>query len=98
MTQDKVNAVVLAEIGKPVPGEPALHADDQVITIGLDQFHQSLRTSLDVLMDKDLPLRVDEADLEVFSMQVDTAVMLVCFGVESHLSFLQFVVYRSDLF
>ena len=25
-------------------------------------------------MDKDLPLRVDEADIEVFSMQVDTTV------------------------
>jgi hypothetical protein len=65
VTQDKVNAVVFTKIGNPVPGEQALHDDDQAIEIGLDQFHQSLRTGLDILVCNDLPIVFDRADIEV---------------------------------
>ncbi len=52
MTQDKVNSVALPAIGSQVPGKQVLYADDQVIEIELDQFHQSLQAGLDVHMTK----------------------------------------------
>ena len=74
------NAVVFTAISNPVPGEQALHANDQVIEIELDQFHQSLWTSLDSLVCDDLPIVFDEADIEVLGVQFYSAVMLVRFG------------------
>jgi hypothetical protein len=69
MPQDKIKAVDFTELSNLVPVKQALHADNQVIEIGLDQFHQSLRMVLDIFVCDDLPIGFDEADIEVLGVQ-----------------------------
>jgi hypothetical protein len=44
---------------------------------------------LDVLMEDDRAFLVQDADVEVFRVQINTAIVRVILGVEFHVSFLQ---------
>jgi len=68
-----------AQVSNPVPGEHAFHANHQIVTIGCDDFQQSTRRGLDILVDQRIALLIKNA-----RMQIDTAVMFVCLGVEFH--------------
>jgi hypothetical protein len=81
---DKGDHLLLAEIGDPLPGKPALHADHQVFAAGCDERQQVLGSSLDVLVYQDSTVVVQDADVERAGMQIDAAVMHVRLGVESH--------------
>ena len=60
------------------------NTNNQVIHVGFNHLHERLGAGFDVLMDKDISLLVEDADIEAAGMQVDTAVMFMCLGVEFH--------------
>ena len=45
---------------------------------------ERLRVGFDVLVNKDISLLVEYADIQSAGMQINTAVMLMCLGVEFH--------------
>ena len=73
-----------AEVGQPVPAEDAFHAYDQVVKIGKDQFEKQLRIGFDVFVNFDLAPVADNADVHFSGVQIDSTVMFVLSGVESH--------------
>jgi hypothetical protein len=84
VAQNEANLVFPAKISDPVPGEHAFNADDQIIPVGFNQLHENLGVGFDVLVDKDVSLLVQYADIQAAGMQIDTAVMFMCLSVEFH--------------
>ena len=84
MTEDKGDVFRGAEIGQPVPGEHALGAHHQIIPIGGDGFEEGFRLGLDVAMEQDVPFLAEDAQVHFVGVQVDSTVMLVLLGVQSH--------------
>jgi len=48
VTEDEIDLLVGTQVGEPVPGEHALDADHQVVTVRLDQAQEGLGPSRDV--------------------------------------------------
>jgi hypothetical protein len=88
MTEDELDPLPSAEIGEPVPGEHALDGDDEVVTVGRDGLYKGLRMTPHVLVQEDLALPVEDAQVHGLGMQIDPAVVGVRLGVESHGSLL----------
>ena len=84
MSQHEGQALLRAQIGDPVPGEHALHGDDQVVPVGSDHGEERLRLGAEVFVDRDLALLVEDAHVDRSRVQVDSAVILVLQGVETH--------------
>jgi len=72
------------EIGQPVPGEHALGADHQIIPVRSDGLEEGCRFGLDVAMEQDVPFLTEDAQVHFVGVQIDSAIMLVLFGVQSH--------------
>lgn len=89
MAEDKTDVLPATEIGKPVPGEDALDAHDQILAVRLDQLQEGVFLTRDILVNQNLGLAIDDADIHHLCMQVDPTVMLVLTGVESHDGLLQ---------
>ena len=96
MSKNKRDSFHLTEISQPMPGEDALDTHHDVFPIGCDQFQEPIRLCRNILMEEDLPLIVQDADVHHFGMQVDSAVVLVRSVVNSHLTFLLCVVVTLD--
>jgi hypothetical protein len=66
-----------AGIGQPLPGEHALGGDGEVVAEGLDFLEEEGEVVvLDVLMQNDVALAVDDADVHGAGVEVDSAVVL----------------------
>ncbi len=63
VTQNEGNGLFRAEVGKPVPEEDALDADNNILPIGSDQLQKLLRVGGEILVGQDLPFLVDDADV-----------------------------------
>jgi hypothetical protein len=50
MTEDKMDALVLAEVSYPVPAMHALDTDDQIVAIGFDQLHEQIWLGRDLFV------------------------------------------------
>jgi hypothetical protein len=61
----------------------ALYRDDHTLTIGRHGLEKRLRTGFHVPMQQDLAVLVEDTDIHGAGMQIDAAVKLVLFGVES---------------
>ncbi len=72
------------EVGQPVPGEDAFDTDDQVLPVGRNGLEKRLWACGHIPVHKDLSILVQDAEVHGAGMQVDAAVKLVLFGVESH--------------
>ena len=88
VAEDEGDALLGAEVRQPVPGEDALHGDHEVVAVGGDRPQEALRIAGEVAVEEHLALLVEDADVHGSRVQVDSAVVLVCFGVESHGSLL----------
>ena len=77
MTEDKFDAFLAAEIGKPVPGEHAFHADHQVVAERRYRPEKGFRRAGDVAMQKHIALRIQNAEKHLSGMKVDSAVMFL---------------------
>jgi hypothetical protein len=71
------DALVVTQVGQPVPGEHALAADDQVLAVGLDRPEERLRVGGQVLLEDRLALVVQDVDEHGPGVQVDAAVKSV---------------------
>ena len=85
MTEDEGDAFALGtEIGQPVPGEDALDGDDEVVAIGRDDLQKRFGVRGQVLVDQNLAVAVEDADVHRFRVQIDAAVVAMLVRVESH--------------
>jgi hypothetical protein len=84
MTKDKSYLLLPTKVSHPVPGEHTLNTNDQVIQVRFNYLHKRLGIGFDVLVDQDISLLVEDADIEASGMQINSAVMLMCLRVEFH--------------
>ena len=83
--QDEFEAGGLAGIGLPVPAEPALAANGQLVPVGLDQLEEEGEVVVfDVGVDQFFALAIHDADVHLASVQIDSAVELGGGGVILH--------------
>lgn len=82
--EDEGDVFFGTEIGQPVPGEHALGANHQIVPIGGDGLEESCRFGLEVAMEQNVPFLAEDAQVHFVGVQVDSAIMLVLFGVQSH--------------
>ena len=85
MGQDEVKAGVGTGIGEPIPAEHALGADRQIVAIGRDEFEEIGEVIvLDVGVDELLAGAVQDADIHLAGVQINSAVELGGGGVVFH--------------
>jgi hypothetical protein len=82
--QDKGDFLFSAEIGEPLPGEPAFDRDDQTLTVGSNSREEWFRSGFHLTVQQGLTIMAQEADVHGTRMQVDAAVKRVWVGVASH--------------
>jgi len=66
------------------PCEHAFYGNHDIISKRVDCLQETLPIGLDVLVQPDLSRLIVDAEIHFFRMQVDSAIKLVPFGVESH--------------
>ena len=84
VTQHETNALLLAQIGQPIPAEEALDGYDEVLSIRLDEPEEGFTISPDIAVYLSLAAIVEDADVHAARVQVDSAVEEVTLGVELH--------------
>jgi hypothetical protein len=84
MPQDEGYSFTRAQICEPVPSEYAFDRDNDVIAKWCDYADKPLRVRRHVPVYDDRPGLVQDADVHRPGMQIDTAVVSVTLGVESH--------------
>jgi hypothetical protein len=82
------NPLPFAEVGEPVPGEHALDGHHEILAVGRDEAEERLGAGAEILMDLDVSGLVEDTDVEGAGVEIDTAVVPVLLGVESHRGFL----------
>jgi hypothetical protein len=88
VSKDKVNVVIGAQIGDPIPAKYAFNADNDVIDKWEYDFKKQFRVGLDILVNPGLSLLIDDTDVHLSCVQVDTAIVLVLLIVEPHVDLL----------
>jgi hypothetical protein len=84
MSKYKGDVVLSAQVGKPVPAKDAFDTDHHVIQIRKDQFKELLRIRFDVLMHFGFSGLIQDADVHISGMKIDTAIIPVLSFVKSH--------------
>ena len=79
-----IAAFAVAEVGQPAPGEDALDADDEVVAEGSDGGEERFRCGREVPVEHRLSGLVEDADVQRAGVEIDSAVLSVLRGVESH--------------
>ena len=74
----------IAQVSEPVPAEEALAADDQVVAEGLDEVEKGPRAAWRLTVEEDSAVGVKDTGVHGPGVQVDTGVVPVLLGVESH--------------
>ena len=72
------------EVCEPVPTEHTLSTDDDVFSVWLDGFEEGIWLCGQVAVKQDLAMLVKDADVHGPGVEIDTAVELMLFGIESH--------------
>jgi acetyl-CoA carboxylase biotin carboxyl carrier protein len=89
VAEDEGDPFPPAEVREPVPGEDALGGDDEVFAVGRDGGQEGLGTAAQVLVEEDLALAIEDAQVHRLRVEVDPAVVGVALRVESHGSLLK---------
>lgn len=84
VTKDEGDLLLGAEIGEPVPCENSFDGDDDILSIRGHRPEELLRTSIQVTMDEGLARLIEDADVPGSGVEIDTAVVAVLLGIESH--------------
>ena len=84
MTEDERDPFLLTQIGQPVPGESTFNGDQEIVLILFDHFQKQFPVSTDISVQEDFSSPVNDAEIHGFCMQVDSAIIFVLLGVESH--------------
>jgi hypothetical protein len=72
------------EHGKPVPAEDALRPDDRIVAVGSDGLKKEFGIATESLVQPDLTLLVEDAEVEIAAVEVDAAGVLVLVLIEAH--------------
>jgi hypothetical protein len=84
MAQDKRDPLVGTQISQPVPDEHTLHGDTDILAVGLDDIQEPFGRGFQVPMNMGFGGLVHISDIHGSGVQIDSAVILVLFGVKSH--------------
>jgi hypothetical protein len=84
VAEDESDPVLSTKISEPVPGKHALDGDDEVVTVRLDDFEESIGPCWQVPMYQNLPVLIDDTDIHRPGVKIDTAVEFMLVGVETH--------------
>jgi len=84
VTEHKLDLFITTKVCKPIPREHAFHTDNQALPVRGHDAKEALRIAADFAMYQHGPFRVENADVLFSSMKINSAVVLVGFGVESH--------------
>ena len=69
--------LIFAQVGKPVPREHALAANDDVLAEGLDRRAGIHRGRREILLEAGLALVIEHMDEHVSGVEIDAAIELV---------------------
>jgi hypothetical protein len=78
------NPLPFAEVGEPVPGEHALGGDGEILAVRGYDLEERLGAGAEILMDLDVSGLVEDTDVEGAGVEIDSTVVPVLLGVESH--------------
>jgi hypothetical protein len=95
VAEDKGEALLATEVGHPVPAEEAFDGDRQVLSLGSESLQQPFSVAGQLPVHQGLALLVQDADIEAAGVEVDTAVMKMLSGVESHRGLLSWSLHRT---
>jgi hypothetical protein len=95
MTEDEGDVLPLAEVCEPVPTEHTLSTYNDVFSVSLDGREEGIWLCGQVAVEQDLASLVEDTDVHGPGVEIDTAVELMLFGIESHWGLLLSV--RSQL-
>jgi hypothetical protein len=84
VAEDELDAFLFAEVGDPVPAEDALDGDDEVPAVGLEGLEELVGVAGELLVDERAAIFVKNADIHGAGVEVNSAVMSMLLGVESH--------------
>ena len=84
VAEDELDPLLAAQVGDPVPAEQALDGDDQILSVGGEGLQKLLCFAGHLPVDQGIALLVQDAEIEAASMKIDSAVMNMLSGVESH--------------
>jgi len=79
------NALALTQIRQPVPGEHALHGHHHILAERLHRGQERLGGARQIAREAHLTGCIQDAQVHLAGVQVDTAVVLVLTGIEFHL-------------
>jgi hypothetical protein len=84
MTEDEGDVLPSTQVCEPVPTEHTLSTYDDVFSIRLDGFEEGVWLCRQVAVQQDLATLVEDADVHGPGVEIDTAVELMLFRIESH--------------
>jgi hypothetical protein len=88
MAQDGGDVFLHTEISDPVPGEHAFYGHDDVLSERFNGLDEHFSIGFDVAVEHDFSGAVKDAEIHFLGVKVDSAIILVLLGVESHVGFL----------
>ena len=84
VTEDEGDALVLAEVGEPVPGEHALAADDEVFAEGLDRVEEGIRLGGEIAFEDGFAFGGENVHEHGPGVQINAGIELVWLVVVWH--------------
>jgi len=84
VAQNELDTYAIAQIRYPVPGKDALNGQDQVLAVRPENISEGLCCGRHVPVQTDLTSMVHDVDVHRHCVQIDAAVELMLFSVESH--------------
>jgi len=84
VTEKELDALVLAEVRQPVPGEHALDADNQVVAKAFDGLQEFVRLGSHIAMQSLVSVTIENAQIHPLGVQVHATIKLILPVVESH--------------
>jgi len=84
VSKNEGNPLAGTQIGDPVPGEHTLDGNHDVLPVGSNDAEESFGICPDILVDHGFPRAIENADIHLLRVQVDSAIVFVLLGVKSH--------------
>jgi hypothetical protein len=86
MPEDKRDSFLYTQICDPIPGEHAFRCYDKVLPVWSNDLEKGFAVGSQVLVKSDFTILIEDADIHLFCVKVDPAIIFVLFGVKSHLA------------
>jgi len=84
MAKNEGDSFLNAKISYPVPCEHAFYCYNDIFPERLDDSEKNISISIDVSVQPDLPFCIKDAEIHFPCVKIDSAIILVLFGVKSH--------------